>query len=194
MFLGKEFTMKSETEFRFYINAVIKSRYLFFVVSCMCLLCGVLGENLRNYGLIASGLNPDWRTDFGRIISWMLIPGALLFPIGICFSTRKWLLSEKWLLLFLESAVISMFFSFGFQNPYVDSPFYNRPILEFLNDFCALSCFAAVLQGIPIVILHFFPGEKNNIPMWRRFFSTVSAVLLTVLVLVFTFSFTGKNF
>ena len=185
--------MESKTKFKCFINAVIKSRYLFLVISCACLLCGLSGENLCNYGLIASGLNPDWRTDFGRLISWMLIPGSVLFPMGICFSTKKWLLSEKWLFLFLESTVISMAFCFGYQNPYVDSPFHNRPFLEFLNDFCALSCFASVFQGIPIIVLHFFTREKKQaLPKWRRVLSTVIAVLLTVLVFIFSFCITDK--
>ena len=176
--------MESGTEFKRLFYAAVKSRYFFLVVSCACLLCWVLSEELTNYGLIASGLGPDWRKDLGRILGWMLLPAAALFPLGICFATRTWLLSEKWLLLFLETLIIAPVLCFGYQNPYVDPPFYDRPFLRFLEEMCIAFVAGAVFQGIPIAVLHFFTREKGDVPLWRKIVSNTAAILLTVLTLI----------
>ena len=176
--------MESEPVFRHYIISTLKSRYFFLVVSCACLLCWVLSEELTNYGLIASGLKPDWRKDLGHVLSWMLLPAVLLFPLGICFSTRKLLLAEKWLLLFLVSLIIASVFFFGYQNPYVDPPFYDRPFLRFLEEMCSAFVVGAVFQGIPIAILHFFTRKKSDVPLWRKIVSNSAAILLTVFILI----------
>lgn len=177
--------MESEPEFRHYVIATMKSRYFFLIVSGACLLCWVLSEELINYGLIASGLEPDWRKDLGHVLSWMLLPAVALFPLGICFSTRKLLLAEKWLLLFLVSLIIASVFFFGYQNPYIDSPFYHRPVLRFLDEICATFMVGAIFLGIAISFLHFFTREKECKPsLRRRIISNSTAILLIAVMLV----------
>ena len=186
----EERTRSSETDFVHFCIAVVKNRYFFLALSCSCCLCGWLGDNLRNHGLIVHRLDPNWETSFGHFLSYASLVGSILFPVGICFAARKWLLVEKWMLLYLEAFVFALSFLISFQNPFVDNPFYDRPFMRLLYDFQCMACISVIFQGIPTILMHFATRDKgaaHTLP--RRIISTASAVLLTILLLKLFFYF-----
>ena len=162
--------------------SVWRRKYLFLTISCACLLCYVLSENLFAWACITNGMNSDWRKELANCLSPLIIPGALLLPYGLCVAFRKRLLSEKWLLLLFSVALFVLPLGFGFKNPYCEDKYIGRPFDAYIDNLGGFAVYAMFFLGPMLVSFHFkMRNKKRILPPWpRRICALLGAILISV--------------
>ena len=173
-------------EYRKYSRLSIwRHKYLLLTISCVCLFCYVLAENLFNWACVTNGLNPDWRKMLANFLYPLIIPGALLFPCGLCMAFRKRLLSEKWLLLLFSVALFVIPLGFGFKNPYFDDQHIGRPFAAYLDELYCCSFSAMLFLGPILVYCHFRMRNKKQKrpPLPKRVCASLCAILISIFLL-----------
>ena len=174
--------------------SILRRKYLVLTISCACLLCYVLSQNLFAWACITNGMNPDWRKELANFLSPLIIPGAFLLPYGLCMAFRKRLLSEKWMLLLFSVALFVLPLGFGFKNPYFEDKYIGRPFDAYIDDLVVCSVSAMFLLGPILVFFHFKMRNKKRMrpPLSRRICALLCAILISV-ILVWLFLHSVAN-
>ena len=177
-----EYSVNIEEYRKYRRPSIWRRKYLFLTISCVCLLCYGLAENLFNWPCVTNGMNPDWRKTLAEILYPLIIPGAWLFPYGLCNAFRKHTLSEKWLLLLFSAALFSIPLGFGFKNPYFDDQNIGRPFAAYLDCLNICSFSAMLFLGPMLVYYHFRMRNKKQKrpPLWKRVCTSLCAILISV--------------
>lgn len=171
-----------------------KQPMLLLRIACGFLIYYIAASNLRHWLLIhEKTFSSVWLSRIAGGQNWAFFLFFLLLPIGLGVGKRHWRLSEWWLVLLATSLLIGLSWAFGFQNPYVDNVYYDRPWERFGEAWGV--CFTAMvfLQGIPLTGIYFWRrrcGVKiNRRPVWWRIASTSLAWSLSIALIVIAFTF-----
>ena len=162
-----------------------KNPMLLFRIACGFLFYHIAASNLRHWLLIhEKTCSSTWLSLIAGGQGWAFFLFLLLLPIGIGVGKRHWRLSEWWLVLLATSLLIGLSWAFGFQNPYVDNVYYDRPWERFGEAWGICFTCMAFLPGIPLAAIYYrvrVCGVKiDRRPLWWRIASASLAWSLSI--------------
>lgn len=126
--------------------------------------------------------------------SFLFCAGVILFPVGTVFYCRKKPFAFSWMMVVLLTFVIALSNTFGFQNPYTDDPFYDRPLMRLLDNWSAYYFLFAVVQGGIMTVLRLiyrkhFNAEDKQCCRKTSIILTAFVILFSIASLICTFLF-----
>ena len=166
------------------LRSVIRHKIRWFIATGCFFLLGPISDQLFNWLYIYCGSMYIQQLNTWSIISlWTFLLGPIIFFCYMAIVLRRWLLSEKWLMMIPGIALYIIMPTFGLQYPYCDNYFYNRPFMDYLSNLSAGYILYSVIFGPELIFIHFaLRNKKRRIALSRRLIASAFVILMSAIL------------